>query len=134
MKECGIEERVFKLELNLTETEQMTCGILDHILGEDIADELIGVIDTAYEAGQEALVGEILEDFDEYVRLEEEKCEAMKENLLWTSDEAPERRYLAARTAQMNVEEMMRDIFGDDTKIVRIKDRIYMEIGRVQKW
>ena len=134
MKECGIENRVYGLELNLTESEQMTCGILDQILGEDITDMIIGVIDAAYEAGQDAAVEAIRENCEEYMDSESVKERLVSSKLFYTDDPYFEREFRTAISKQELVRGSMKEIFGEDADFCRIRDKVYLEIGRVTRW
>ena len=131
MKECGIEKRVFELELELTESEQMTCGILDRILGEDITDEIIGVIDAAYEAGQDIATESIRSELGEYVSQETVKQHLVDSKLLYSDDPYYEREYRCASCKQESIRNTIRDVWGIDAEFVRIGKKIYLEIGRV---
>lgn len=134
MKECGIEERVFGLDLNLTESEQMICGILDQILGEDFKDMLIGVIDAAYEAGQDVMVESMADELDTYISLEKEKIRMSPLMMSEHSDPEIEKRFRFLVDKQTEIEEMMQIIFEEDVKLLRMKNGIYMKIGKVEAW
>ena len=112
----------------------MTCGILDRILGEDITDEIIGVIDAAYEAGQDIAAESIRSELGEYVSQETVKQHLVDSKLLYSDDPYYEREYRCASCKQEMIRKTIKEVWGFDTEFVRIGNKIYLEIGRVTKW
>lgn len=71
---------------------------------------------------------------DEYIELEKEKIDfAQRENLRGNLVDA-DKRYARIQAMQDGIESDMKAIFGNDIKLLRMKNAVYMRIGSVNKW
>lgn len=134
MRDVGIREITKWLGLDLKESENMACEIMDMLLNDDVVDAMVSIIETAVEHGQDLMVESLTDGLDAYISLEKEKIRMSPLMMSEHSDPETEKRFRFVVDKQSEIEEMMQRIFEEDVKLLRMKNGIYMKIGEVEIW
>lgn len=94
-------------------------------------DDLALALDESYEEGQDDLICEVLEKFDQYSALEERRIELFRKMMASQGDTDTEIEFDFLTKEENFVERELMEIFGEDTRIFRQGRNICMTIGSV---
>lgn len=134
MRDVGIREIAKWIGLDLEESENMACEIMDMLLNDDVVDSMVSIIETAVERGKDLMVESLTDGLDAYISLEKEKIRMSPLMMSEHSDPEIEKRFRFVVDKQSEIEEMMQRMFEEDVKLLRMKNGIYMKIGEVETW
>lgn len=79
-------------------------------------------------------VEEIRKSLKKYIELEKEKIDIAQVFAIWKDYPDTEKRREKIKEQQDAIEKEAKAAFGENVKIIRMKNIVYLQIGSVEKW